>query len=89
MVKLTFTPNLLRHVDTPESPVSGDDLRQILDSYFQHNPRVRGYLLDDQGALRHHVLIFLNRQMIRDRDGLTDAVRDGDEIYIAQALSGG
>lgn len=52
-------------------------------------PRVRGYVLDDQGAVRRHVAIFLNGELIRDRAGLSDAVSGNDEIFVAQALSGG
>ena len=44
---------------------------------------------DDQGALRKHVTIFMNSEMIRDRKGLSDPVRENSDIYVAQALSGG
>lgn len=86
---LSFTPNLRRHVDCPETRVEGSSVREALDRYFQINPRVRGYVLDDQGALRKHVAIFLNQTLIRDRTGLSDSVGDGDDIFVVQALSGG
>jgi hypothetical protein len=50
---------------------------------------MRGYVLDDQGAVRTHVAVFLNRVPIRDRVGLADPVGDGDALFIVQALSGG
>lgn len=46
-------------------------------------------MLDDQCALRKHVAIFLNQELIRDRIGLSDPVGENDEIYVVQALSGG
>jgi sulfur-carrier protein len=52
-------------------------------------PRLRGYVLDDQGALRRHVAIYVNGRPISDRARLTDAVAQDDEIYVFQALSGG
>ncbi len=89
MTTLSFTPNLLRHVDTPSARVVGATVRQVLEGYFQANPRVRGYVLDDQDALRKHVAIFLNEEMIRDRVELSDPVRENDDIFVVQALSGG
>lgn len=89
MTTLNFTPNLLRYVKTPIMRVEGDTVRQVLEKYFQVNPQVRGYILDDQGALRKHVAIFLNQQLIQDRKKLSDPVDANDDIFVVQALSGG
>lgn len=89
MTTLTFTPNLLRHVETPPARVEGATVREVLEAYFRDNPAVRGYVLDDQGALRKHVAVFLNRGPVRDRAGLSDAVGEDDELFVIQALSGG
>ena len=89
MTTLAFTPNLARHVETPAAEVHGPTLRQALEQYFAANPRVKGYVLDDQGAVRKHVAIFVNQALIRDRTGLSDPVGERDEIFVAQALSGG
>jgi len=86
---LSFTPNLLRHVETPSAPVEGATVQQVLRNYFQINPQIRGYVLDDQGQVRKHVAIFVNREPIRDRVGLSDPVQEHDDIFVAQALSGG
>ena len=56
---------------------------------FASAPRLRGYVLDDQGALRRHVAIYVNGRSISDRARLTDVVAQDDEIYVFQALSGG
>jgi molybdopterin synthase sulfur carrier subunit len=89
MAHLSFTPNLLRHVASPSAQAAGADVREVLEAYFQGNPQVRGYVLDDQGQLRKHVAIFVNQELIRDRVGLSDAVAETDEIFVVQALSGG
>jgi hypothetical protein len=89
MAILSFTPNLRRHVSTPLARVEGATVRQALEGYFAANPLVRGYVLDDQGAVRPHVAIFLNQTLIRDRVGLSDPVGEDDDIFVAQALSGG
>lgn len=89
MTTLSFTPNLRRHVETPTARVEGATVRQVLEGYFQDNPQVRGYVLDDQGMPRKHVAIFLNQQLIHDRTELSDPVQENDEIFVVQALSGG
>lgn len=89
MAKLRFTSQLLRHVDCPEADVQATVLRDALEEYFAAFPRVRGYVLDEQGALRKHVVIFIDGVQAKDRKGLGDAVPSSAELYVMQALSGG
>lgn len=89
MAQVTFTQNIQRHVACPTLDVPGKTVREVLERYFEQHPRARGYVLDEQGALRKHVVIFLNGQQIRDRSGLSEAVETGSSIYVMQALSGG
>jgi hypothetical protein len=62
---------------------------EVLSAYFGDHPDVRHYVLDDQGAVRQHVTVFVGGSTITDRVQLTDAVCAGEEIYVMQALSGG
>jgi hypothetical protein len=50
---------------------------------------VRGYVLDDQGAVRHHVKIMVDGRNIRDRERQSDALAPSSRIHVFQALSGG
>jgi hypothetical protein len=86
---VVFTPNLKRHVECPTEIVDGATVRAVLDAVFAENPRLRGYVLDDQGALRRHMTVFVDGQQIDDRDHLSDPVRPASEVYVMQALSGG
>jgi hypothetical protein len=86
---VVFTPNLQRHVEAPTERVEGASVRVVLEAVFAHNPRLRHYVLDDQGALRRHMIVFVDGQQIDDRDRLSDAVRPTSEVYVMQALSGG
>mgnify|MGYP000169696541 CR=1 FL=1 len=52
-------------------------------------PGVAFYICDERGCLRRHVNIFVDKELIRDRRGLTDAVPAGGQVHILQALSGG
>lgn len=90
-IRVSFTQNLQRHVSSPTIEVVGDagTLREVLEEAFSRNERVRGYVLDEQGALRRHMVVFVNGRQITDRVSLTDPVPPDAEIYIMQALSGG
>jgi hypothetical protein len=89
MARVVFTANIQRHIVCPPADVAGRTVREVLDAVFADNERARGYVLDDQGALRKHMLIFVDGAQIRDRDGLSDPVSADAELYVMQALSGG
>jgi hypothetical protein len=89
MVRVCFTRNLQRHVACPPCEVAGASVREVLDAAFAANARARGYVLDDRGALREHMAVFVNGTPVRDREGLSDPVPEGGEVYVFQALSGG
>lgn len=89
MPLVVFTRNLQRHVAMPPARVEGVTVRAALDQAFASDERSRGYVLDDQGALRKHVVVFVNGKPIVDRAAQSDAVGPDDEIYVMQALSGG
>lgn len=89
MARVSFTRNLQRHVACPSVDVAGDSVREVLDAVFTDNPRARGYVLDEQGALRKHMAVFVDGEQVLDRVGLSDPVGENAEVYIMQALSGG
>ena len=89
MARIVFTPNIQRHVVCPDTEAAGGSVREVLDNVFAANPQARSYVLDDQAALRKHMVIFVDGQILRDRARLTDAVSETSSIYVIQALSGG
>ena len=89
MPRVVFTANLERHLACPPQDVRGKTVRSLLEGVFAENPLLRSYILDDQGSLRQHVVIFLDGQQIEDRQKLADRVSAKTEIYVMQALSGG
>jgi molybdopterin synthase sulfur carrier subunit len=89
MPKVRFTQNIQRHVACPPRSVEGTTLRQALEAYFAGNAPARSYVLDDQGALRRHMAIFINGEPVLDRKGLADPVPADGTVDILQALSGG
>lgn len=89
MARVAFTTNLQRHLACPAQEVPGDTVRVVLDAVFATNPRLRAYVLDDQNRVRRHVHIYINESRIADSIGLTDPIRDSDEVFVFQALTGG
>ena len=89
MPTVLFTSALQRFLPVPSAQVTGATIAKALAAVFASEPRLRGYVLDDQGALRRHVAIYVKSRPVSDRARLTDAVAQDDEIYVLQALSGG
>lgn len=87
MTRVEFTPNLKRHVSCEPCESSGSTVREALEEAFRRNPGLREYVLDEQGALRKHMNVFVDGEMIKDRERLADPA--GREIFVIQALSGG
>lgn len=89
MARVIFTANLKRHVECPISRAEGETVRQVLDEVFSKNQTLRGYVLDEQGALRKHMGIIVDGVVLADRRKLTDSVNPDSTVYVLQALSGG
>lgn len=89
MPRVTFTQNIQRHVACPPMDVGGRTVREALEGVFARNERARGYVLDERGAVRTHMVIFVNGRQIKDREGLSDEVPPDGDVYVMQALSGG
>ncbi|WP_119419387.1 MoaD/ThiS family protein [Desertibaculum subflavum] len=89
MPKVSFTRALERFLAAPMVEVEGATVSEALAQVFARAPALRGYVLDDQGAVRRHVSIYINDQPLADRQRLTDPVEPRDEIFVLQALSGG
>lgn len=89
MATVAFTPNLARHVACPTAEVAGTTVREVLEQVFERNQRLRGYVVDEQGALRRHMVVFVDGRQIQDRQHLSDPVPADGEVYVMQALSGG
>ncbi|WP_368562315.1 hypothetical protein [Pseudoxanthomonas sp. UTMC 1351] len=69
--------------------VEGDTVDQALGSLFLLYPSLRGYVLDEQGTVRHHVAVIVEGEAIRDKQNLGQPLGERGELYIMQALSGG
>lgn len=89
MPKLVFTQQLRRFTEAPEIDTPAATLRNALEAAFERNPRLRGYVLDEQGHLRPNVVVFIDGHRIRDRVRLDDVLAPDSNVHVLQALSGG
>jgi molybdopterin synthase sulfur carrier subunit len=88
-VSVEFAASLRRHVDCAPQSVAPGSLRSVLEAALAAAPELAHYVFDDQRAVRKHVAVFVNQQMVRDRVHLNQAVGPGDRVLVIQALTGG
>ena len=89
MARLVFTQQLRRFTATPEVEVPSASLCEALDAAFRVNPRLRGYVRDDQGHMRPNVVAFIDGRRSRDRHSQSDPLGPDSKVHVLQALSGG
>lgn len=90
MATVRFTSNLKRfYPELAPMKVDSRTVADVLNKVDESHVGLKDYIVDETGALRKHVHIFIGDEMIRDRVKLNDALKDSDEVYIMQALSGG
>ena len=93
MPQVKFTRHLVRFFPqlSGSAPVEaqGDTVRELIADLERQYPGMAAYLVDDHGRLRKHVNIFVGRELILDREKLTDPLAEIDQVFVYQALSGG
>ena len=89
MATVRFTQNIQRHVGCPTRDANGTTLRDVLNDYFKDNERARGYVLDEMGQVRQHMVVFIDGEAVVDRNGLSDPVKPDSVIDVIQSLAGG
>lgn len=88
-VQVEFAASLRRHVDCAPQQVQPGTLRAALESALAAAPGLAPYVFDDQRAVRKHVAVFVNQQMVRERQRLDQPLAAGDRVLVVQALTGG
>ena len=81
----SFFPSL----EGKEIAVEAATVSEVVQALERAVPGIGFYICDERGRLRTHVNVFVDKQMIRDRRGLSDPVGVDSEVHILQALSGG
>ncbi|HEX4331371.1 MAG TPA: MoaD/ThiS family protein [Usitatibacter sp.] len=69
-----------------EVEADGASLAELLADLDRRYPGLRFRVIDEQGAIRPHIRIFVNRSLAPT---LATALAPGDEVLVVAALSGG
>ena len=84
-------PTILRTYTGGSNEVEADGttLAEVLDSLEGNHPGIRGRIVDDAGALRRFVNVYVGDEDVRFVGGLDAPVADGTKISIIPAVAGG
>jgi molybdopterin converting factor small subunit len=69
-----------------EVEAEGATLAELLEDLDRRHPGIRFRMIDEQGAIRPHIRIFVNRVQ---EASLARVLAFGDEVLVVAALSGG
>ena len=72
-----------------EIAAEGATLGEVFEAAFAKSPRLRGYVVDEQGRIRKHVAVFVDGLRAGSERRPDQAVSRDSEIHILPALSGG
>ncbi|MEM8885283.1 MAG: MoaD/ThiS family protein [Planctomycetota bacterium] len=90
MPKVVLTTNLRKYTGgVTETEARGETVRDLLVDLDERIPGLRAYLVNETGALRRHVNVFVDGELVEDRAALTDALQPDSVVHVLQALSGG
>ncbi len=86
-------PTILRTYTDGASEVAVEPgeptLSSLLDALEAAAPGIRARVLDDAGALRRFVNVYVDDEDVRFTDGLDTPVKDGAQVSIIPAVAGG
>lgn len=72
-----------------ELALASADVRGVLDEIERLHPALHRGICDDTGAVRRHINVFVNNDLMRYRNGLDTPLAPGDVVSILPAVSGG
>ena len=86
-----WLPRALREYSGGEDTVelSGATLAEVIERLNARFPGLGYRLLDDQGRMRRHVLVFVNEDSVGDAGPDAVRLRDGDTVHIVPSVAGG
>jgi sulfur-carrier protein len=88
-IRMTFSAHLQRHVAIPTQMIDADTVAEAIARACAAAPAMLHYVLDDQGHIRKHVAVFIDGQLLLPRCDVARRLRDGADVHIIQALTGG
>jgi MoaD family protein len=86
-----YVPTVLRVRcgNAAQLSVTAADVRGVLEELERRHPDLYASICDETGKVRRHVNLFVNKDNIRDGQGLDTGLSSGDVVTILPAVSGG
>ena len=84
-------PTILRTYTGGEKAVSGEGatLSEVLENLDASYPGIKGRILDDQGAIRRFVNVYVGNDDVRFLEALDTSTPDGAQVSVIPAVAGG
>ncbi|HEY3083205.1 MAG TPA: ubiquitin-like small modifier protein 1 [Chloroflexota bacterium] len=68
---------------------SGGTVGELIENLEQQYPGIKERLCEEDGVLRRFINVYVNGEDIRYAKGVDTTLKDGDEVSIIPAVSGG
>ena len=90
MIKITL-PAMIQKFFNNEIVISREasSVKELLEQIIETNESLHNKIFDKQGNLNKFINIYLNDEDIRFLDNLETILKDGDNVVISPAISGG
>ena len=75
--------------DNSEISLNAVTVEQAVSRLDEMFPGLKAFILDEGGQVRRYVNIFVNKNEIRQGEGLNTKLKDGDRLQIIPAVAGG
>ena len=84
-------PTILRSYTGGDSEVSaeGGTLSEVLDDLDSRHSGIKGWIVDETGALRRFVNVYVGNDDVRFLDNLATPTPDGTQVSVIPAVAGG
>lgn len=84
-------PTILRTYTNGESKVSaeGGTLSAVIEDLDASYPGIKGRILDEQGAIRRFVNVYVGNDDVRFIGGVDTATAEGAQVSVIPAVAGG
>lgn len=89
MTVTVHLPGALRPFNDGQSKRALEGALSVEEAIRSLPPGVRDRILNERGELRPHVNVFVGETSVRDTGGLATPLRDGAELFVIPAVSGG
>ena len=88
-VNLKLPAPLKKYISATQVEFDGHSIHELFQLLDERYGSVKERLLDDDGAIRPYINIFVGKENIRDGQGLNTKVNNNDQVSILLSFAGG